>query len=43
MSEGRKVLVDGGVEVNVMIILAMKYLGLRIDRSTLVTLKMVNK
>jgi hypothetical protein len=39
----REVLVDGGVGVNVMIIPAMKYLGLKIDRPTLVTLKMVNK
>jgi hypothetical protein len=34
---------DGGVKVNVMTIPAMRYLGLRIDRPTLVTLKMTNK
>ncbi len=39
----RGVLVDGGARVNVMIILAMKYLGLKIDKSALITLKMVNK
>jgi len=36
-------LLDGGAKVNVMTILAMKYLGLKIDRPTSVTLKMVNK
>jgi hypothetical protein len=39
----RGVLVDGGVGVNVMIIPAMRYLGLKIDRPASVTLKMVNK
>jgi hypothetical protein len=39
----RKVLVDGGVRVNVMIIFAMRYLGLKIDRPILITLKMANK
>jgi len=39
----REVLVDGGVGVNVMTILAMSYLGLKIDRPTSVTLKMANK
>jgi len=37
------VLVDGGTGVNVMTILAMRYLGLKIDRPTSVTLKMANK
>jgi len=37
------VLADGGVGVNVMTILAMKYLGLKIDRSTSITLQMANK
>jgi len=36
-------LVDGGVIVNVMTIHAMRYLGLKINRPTLITLKMVNK
>jgi hypothetical protein len=35
--------VDGNVGVNVMTILAMRYLGLRINRPALVTLKMVIK
>jgi hypothetical protein len=35
--------VDGGAGVNVMTIPTMRYLGLKIDRSALVTLKMVNK
>jgi len=35
--------VDGGARVNVMTILSMRYLGLKIDRSALVTLKMANK
>jgi hypothetical protein len=39
----RRVLVDGGAKVNVMKIPAMRYLGLKINRSTLVTLKMANK
>jgi hypothetical protein len=39
----RGVLVDGGGGVNVMTIPVMKYLGLRIDRLALITLKMVNK
>jgi hypothetical protein len=39
----RGVLVDGGAKVNEMTIPAMRYLGLRIDRPALVTLKMVNK
>ncbi len=34
---------DGGVGVNVMTILAMKYLGLKIDRSASITLQMANK
>jgi hypothetical protein len=34
---------DGGVGVNVMTILAMKYLGLKIDKLDLVTQKMANK
>jgi hypothetical protein len=38
-----EVLVDGGVGVNVMIILPTKYLGLKIDRPVLVTLKDANK
>ncbi len=37
------VLVDGGVGVNVMTILAMKYLGLKIDRSASITLQTANK
>jgi hypothetical protein len=37
------VLADGGARVNVMTILAMKYLGLKIDRPVSVTSKMVNK
>ncbi len=37
------VLVDGRARVNVMIIPAMKYLGLKIDRTALITLKMANK
>ncbi len=36
-------LVYGGAGVNVMIILAMRYLGLRINRPASGTLKMVNK
>jgi hypothetical protein len=36
------VLVDGGVGVNVMRIFVMRYLGLKIDRPTSITLKMVN-
>jgi len=39
----RGVLVDGRVGVNVMTILAMRYLGLKTDKPTSVTLKMVNK
>jgi hypothetical protein len=39
----RGVLVDGGAGINVMTILAMRYLGLKIDRPTSVTLKMANK
>jgi len=39
----RGVLVDGRVGVNVMTIPAMRYLGLKIDRPALVTLKMANK
>jgi len=38
-----RVLVDGGVRVNVMTIHVMRYLGLKIDRPTLITLKMANK
>jgi hypothetical protein len=34
---------DVGVVTNVMTILAMNYLGLKIDRSTSITLKMVDK
>jgi len=37
------VLVDGGAGVNVMIIPAMRYLGLKINRPTSVTFKMANK
>ncbi len=39
----RGVLVDGGAGINVMIILTMRYLGLKIDRPASVTLKMANK
>ncbi len=39
----RGVLVDGGARVNVMTILAMRYLRLKIDRPALITLKMVDK
>ncbi len=39
----RKVLMDGGTKVNVMMIPAMRYLGFRIDRLASVTLKMANK
>jgi hypothetical protein len=39
----RRVLVDGGAGSNVMKIPAMRYLRLRIDRPTPVTLKMANK
>ncbi len=39
----RGVLIDGGAEVNVMTILAMRYLGLKINRPALITLKMTNK
>ncbi len=39
----RGMLVDGGAGVNVMTILAMRYLGLKINRSASVTLKMANK
>jgi hypothetical protein len=35
--------VDGRAQVNVITIPAMKYLGLKIDRLALVTLKMANK
>jgi len=35
--------VDGRAKIDVMTILVMKYLRLRIDRLTLVTLKMANK
>jgi hypothetical protein len=35
--------VGGGARVNVMIIPAMRYLGLKTDRLALVTLKMANK
>ncbi len=38
-----EVLVDGGVGINMMTIPIMKYLRLRIDRSTKITLKMANK
>ncbi len=34
---------DGGVGINVMTIPTMRYLGLKIDRPALVTLKMANK
>ncbi len=34
---------DGGVGINVMTIPAMRYLGLKIDRPALLTLKMPNK
>ncbi len=37
------VLVDGGARVNVMTILAMKYLGLKIDTLASLILKMANK
>jgi hypothetical protein len=36
-------LVDGRAGVNVMTILAMRYLGLRINKPASVTLKMANK
>jgi hypothetical protein len=39
----REVLVDGGVGVNMMTIIAMRYLGLKIDKLASVTLKMANK
>jgi hypothetical protein len=35
--------VNGGARVNVMTILAMRYLGLRIDRSASITLKIASK
>jgi len=35
--------VDGGARVNVMIILAIRYLGLKIERPPSITLKMANK
>jgi len=38
-----EVLVDGGAGVNVMTIPTMRCLGLKIDRPTLITLKMANK
>jgi hypothetical protein len=38
-----EVLVDGGAGFNVMIILTMRYLGLKIDRLASITLKMANK
>jgi hypothetical protein len=38
-----KMLVDGWAKVNVMIILAIKYLRLKIARPALVTVKMANK
>ncbi len=34
---------DGGARVNVMTILAMRYLGLRIDKSASITLKIASK
>ncbi len=37
------VLVNGGARVNVMTILAMRYLGLRINRSASITLKIASK
>ncbi len=39
----REMLVDGGVGVNVMKIPGMRYVRLKIDRLTSVTLKMANK
>jgi hypothetical protein len=39
----RRMLVDGGAGINVMTILAMKYLGLKIDKLASITLKMANK
>ncbi len=39
----RRMLMDGGVGVNVMTILVLKYLGLKIDKPTSVTLKMAKK
>ncbi len=39
----RGVLVDGRAGVNVMTIPTMRYLGLKIDRPTSITLKMANK
>ena len=39
----RNVLVDGGTSVNVMTIPTMRYLGLEIERPSLITLKMANK
>jgi hypothetical protein len=38
-----EVLVDGGAGINVMTILTMRYVRLKIDRSTKITLKMANK
>jgi hypothetical protein len=38
-----RMLVDGRVQINVMTILAMRYLRLKINRLVLVTLKMPNK
>ncbi len=37
------VLMDGGAGINVMTILAMRYLRMKIDKSTSITLKMANK
>jgi len=39
----RGVLVDGGARVDMMTIPAIRYLGLKIDKPTSVTLKMANK
>jgi hypothetical protein len=36
-------LVDGGARINVMTVLAMKYLKLRTNRLASITLKMANK
>jgi len=36
-------LVVGGAKINVMTIPVMRYLGLKIDRPTSITLKMANK
>lgn len=39
----RDVLVDGGASVNIMIILAMRYIALEIESRSSIILKMTNK